>query len=103
MPPYEGGGDMIGSVGLECSTYAPLPAKFEAGTPNVAGVVGLGAALGWIDSVGRDAIATHEAELVSYAVMRLAELDGVSVVGMPAIRTGVVSFVMDGVHPHDIG
>ncbi len=103
MPPYEGGGDMIDAVGLECSTYAPLPAKFEAGTPNVAGVIGLGAALGWIDRVGRTAIAMHEAELVRHAVARLSELEGVSVVGMPAVRTGVVSFVMDGVHPHDIG
>jgi cysteine desulfurase/selenocysteine lyase len=103
MPPYEGGGDMIDTVGLECSSYAPLPAKFEAGTPNVAGVIGLGAALGWIERAGREAIAAHEVALVEYAVARLTELDGVSVVGAPAVRTGVVSFVMDGVHPHDIG
>ena len=94
---------MIDSVGLECSSYAPLPAKFEAGTPNVAGVVGLGAALGWIERVGRETIATHEVALVDYAVQRLSALDGVSVVGAPAERTGVVSFVMDGAHPHDIG
>ena len=103
MPPYEGGGDMIDTVGLECSTYAPLPAKFEAGTPNVAGVIGFGAALGWIDGVGRATIAAHEVALVDYTVQRLSALDGVSVVGSPAQRTGVVSFVMDGVHPHDIG
>ena len=103
MPPYEGGGDMIDTVGLECSSYAPLPAKFEAGTPNVAGVIGLGAALGWIEGVGRETIATHEVALVDYAVQRLSALDGVSVVGAPAERAGVVSFVMDGVHPHDIG
>jgi len=103
MPPYEGGGDMIDTVGLECSSFAPLPAKFEAGTPNVAGVVGLGTALGWIEGVGRDAIAAHEVALVDYAVQRLSALDGVSVVGAPAERTGLVSFVMDGVHPHDIG
>lgn len=103
MPPYEGGGDMIDTVGLECSSYAPLPAKFEAGTPNVAGVIGFGAALGWIEGVGRDAIAAHEAALAAYAVERLSALEGVSVVGAPAERTGLVSFVMDGVHPHDIG
>jgi len=103
MPPYEGGGDMIDTVGLECSSFAPLPAKFEAGTPNVAGVVGLGAALGWIEGIGRETIAAHEVGLVDYAVQRLSALDGVSVVGAPAERTGVVSFVMDGVHPHDIG
>jgi len=103
MPPYEGGGDMIDTVGLECSSYAPLPAKFEAGTPNVAGVIGLGAALGWIEGLGRDTIAAHEIALVEYAVQRLSALEGVSVVGAPAERTGVVSFVMDGVHPHDIG
>jgi len=94
---------MIDTVGLECSSFAPLPAKFEAGTPNVAGVVGLGTALGWIEGVGRDAIAAHEVALVDYAVQRLSALDGVSVVGAPAERTGLVSFVMDGVHPHDIG
>ena len=103
MPPYEGGGDMIDSVGLECSSYAPLPAKFEAGTPNVAGVIGLGAALGWIEEIGRETIAAHEVSLVDYAVQRLSVIDGVAVVGAPAARTGVVSFVMDGVHPHDIG
>jgi cysteine desulfurase/selenocysteine lyase len=103
MPPYQGGGDMIETVGIEGSTYAPLPAKFEAGTPNVAGVVGLGAALGWIEGVGRETIGAHEATLVAYAVQRLQALDGVSVVGCPARREGVVSFVMDGVHPHDIG
>ena len=103
MPPYAGGGDMIDTVGLECSSYAPLPAKFEAGTPNVAGVIGFGAALGWIEGIGRDAIAAHEIALVEYAVQRLSALEGVSVVGAPAERTGVVSFVMDGVHPHDTG
>ena len=103
MPPYQGGGDMIETVGIERSTFAPLPAKFEAGTPNVAGVVGLGAALGWIESVGRAVIAGHEEMLVRYTVERLEETDGVSVVGSPAERAGVVSFVMDGIHPHDIG
>lgn len=103
MPPYQGGGDMIDTVGIERSTFAPLPAKFEAGTPNVAGVVGLGAALGWIESVGLKVIAGHEESLVAYAVERLSASNGISVVGPPRERAGVVSFVMDGVHPHDIG
>jgi len=103
MPPYQGGGDMIDTVTLEGSTWAPLPAKFEAGTPNIAGVVGLGAALGWVESVGRDRIAAHEDALVRYALSRLAEVPGVQVVGAPAERAGVVSFVMDEIHPHDIG
>ena len=103
IPPYQGGGDMIETVTIERSTYAPLPNKFEAGTPNIAGVVGLGAALGWIESVGRERIEAHEAELVAYALARLPEVDGLSIIGAPAERAGVVSFVMEGVHPHDIG
>jgi cysteine desulfurase/selenocysteine lyase len=103
MPPYQGGGDMIETVGIERSTFAPLPAKFEAGTPNVAGAVGLGAALGWIEAIGREAIGAHEDSLVAYAVDQLTAIEGLSVVGAPAVRAGVVSFVMDGVHPHDIG
>jgi cysteine desulfurase/selenocysteine lyase len=103
MPPYQGGGDMIDTVGIERSTFAPLPAKFVAGTPNIAGVVGLAAALGWIESLGREAIGAHEAALVEYAAERLSSTSGVTVIGSPAERAGVVSFVMDGVHPHDIG
>jgi cysteine desulfurase/selenocysteine lyase len=103
MPPYQGGGDMIDTVGIERSTYAPLPAKFEAGTPNIAGVVGLGAALGWIQAQGRDRIAAHEDALLTYALDRLSGIEGVAVIGSPANRCGVISFVMDGVHPHDIG
>jgi len=103
MPPYQGGGDMIETVGIEHSTYAPLPAKFEAGTPNIGGVVGLGAALGWIESVGRDRIGAHEHALLTYARERLAEVDGVRIIGAAPESAGVVSFVMDGVHPHDIG
>ena len=103
MPPYQGGGDMIETVGIEHSTYAPLPAKFEAGTPNIGGVVGFGAALGWIESVGRDRIGAHEHALLTYARERLAEVDGVRIIGAAPESAGVVSFVMDGVHPHDIG
>ena len=79
MPPYQGGGDMIDIVGIERSTFAPLPAKFEAGTPNVAGVVGLGAALGWIESVGRAPIGAHEDSLVAYAIDQLGAVAGLSV------------------------
>ena len=103
MPPYQGGGDMIETVEIERSTYAPLPAKFEAGTPNMAGVIGLGAALGWIESVGRDRITAHEDALVCYALERLVSAPNVTIIAQPADRAGVVSFVMDGVHPHDIG
>jgi cysteine desulfurase/selenocysteine lyase len=103
MPPYQGGGDMISLVTIEYSTYAQLPAKFEAGTPNIAGVVGLGAAIEWMERAGIKEIAAHEHDLVAYAVQRLPEIDGLAVVGRPAERAGVVSFTMTGVHPHDIG
>src|SRR5215213_3482892 len=94
MPPYQGGGDMIETVGIERSTYAPLPAKFEAGTPNIAGVVGLGAVLGWIEAQGRARIGTHEDALLAYAREQLAAIDGVRVIGNAAESAGVVSFVM---------
>jgi cysteine desulfurase/selenocysteine lyase len=115
MPPYQGGGDMISLVTIEYSTYAQLPAQFEAGTPNIAGVVGLGAAIDWIERAGQQGtddggrgtglarIAAHEHDLLQYAVARLPEVDGLTVVGRPAERAGVVSFTMTGVHPHDIG
>ena len=103
MPPYQGGGDMIETVTIERSTYAPLPAKFEAGTPNIAGIVGFGAALGWIEAIGRERIEAHEHVVLSYARERLSEVDGIRIIGAPAEAAGVVSFVMDGVHPHDIG
>jgi cysteine desulfurase / selenocysteine lyase len=103
LPPAQGGGDMIETVEMACSTYAPLPARFEPGTPNIAGVIGFGAALGWIEHHGIDRIAAHEHALVVEARERLSAMDGVSVVGNPKAFAGVVSFVMDGVHPHDIG
>jgi cysteine desulfurase/selenocysteine lyase len=99
-----GGGDMIDRVELERSTWAPLPMKFEAGTPNIAGAVGLGAAVQYLGSVGMEAIVAHERELVTYALERLGELPGITVFGPRAAeqRSGVVSFVVDGVHPHDL-
>jgi cysteine desulfurase/selenocysteine lyase len=103
MPPYQGGGDMILSVTFEKTTYNELPYKFEAGTPNIAGVIGLGAALGWVDGIGQEAIATHEADLLEYGTRRLLEVPGVRLIGTAREKAGVLSFVLEGVHPHDIG
>lgn len=103
MPPYQGGGDMIESVAFDRSTYAPLPAKFEAGTPNIAGVVGLGAALAYVDALGFDAIEARERALTAYAVERLAGVRGIRLVGTPRERASIVAFTLDGVHPHDVG
>jgi cysteine desulfurase/selenocysteine lyase len=103
MPPYQGGGDMISSVTFEKTTYNKLPHKFEAGTPDVAGAIGLGAAIEYVDRLGMENIAAHEHELLSYATERVSELSGVSLVGTAQQKAGVLSFVLDGVHPHDIG
>jgi cysteine desulfurase/selenocysteine lyase len=103
MPPFMGGGDMIRTVTLEGSTWNDLPYKFEAGTPNIAGAIGLGAAVSYVRAVGFDAIGRHEAAIVGAAVSRLRQMDGIRMVGTPRERAGLVSFVMDGVHPHDIG
>ncbi len=103
MPPYQGGGDMILSVSFEKTDYAPLPHKFEAGTPNIAGTFGLGAAIDWVQSVGLDTIAAYEQALLNYATGQLAELDGVRLVGLAAHKAAVLSFVVDGIHPHDLG
>jgi cysteine desulfurase/selenocysteine lyase len=103
MPPYQGGGDMIHTVTFSGSTWAPLPAKFEAGTPNIAGVVGFGAAVDYIEAIGRDRIAEHEHALLAHATGRVAEVSGLRVIGTAPLKASVLSFVMDGVHPHDIG
>jgi cysteine desulfurase/selenocysteine lyase len=103
MPPYQGGGDMILSVTFEKTTYNELPYKFEAGTPNIAGVIGLGAALGWVEGIGHEAIAAHEADLLEYGTRRLLEVPGVRLIGTAREKAGVLSFVLEGVHPHDIG
>jgi cysteine desulfurase/selenocysteine lyase len=103
MPPWQGGGDMIASVSFEKTTYNAPPWKFEAGTPNIAGVVGFGAAVDWLRQFDMSAIAHHEQDLVQYALYRLRDVPGLRLVGAPRHRAGVVSFVMDGVHPHDIG
>ena len=102
MPPWQGGGNMIATVGLERSTYAAPPARFEAGTPPIAEVIGLGAALEYVESVGLEAIGRWEHALLSYAVREVGGVPGVRIVGSPARRASVLSFVVDGVHPHDV-
>ena len=103
MPPYRGGGDMIASVTFEKTTYNAVPYKFEAGTPNIAGVVGLGAAIDYLDTIDRAAALAHEDSVLAYATGRLQEIPGARVIGTAREKTGVLSFVMDGVHPHDVG
>ncbi|MBN2489383.1 MAG: cysteine desulfurase [Planctomycetes bacterium] len=103
MSPYQGGGDMIESVTFARTTYAPLPGKFEAGTPNISGAIGLGEALRFVARIGLEAIARHEAELLEYATREVAAIDGVRLVGTAPHKAGILSFVLAGVHPHDIG
>jgi cysteine desulfurase/selenocysteine lyase len=104
MPPYQGGGDMILTVSFEHSTYNALPYKFEAGTPNITGAVGLGAAVDYLERIDFAAAAVHEHALLDYATRRLLdEIPGARVIGTAAPKTGVLSFVIDGVHPHDLG
>jgi cysteine desulfurase/selenocysteine lyase len=103
MPPWQGGGDMIASVSFEKSTWNELPYKFEAGTPNIAGIIGLGAAIDWVEKTGLDKVAAHEHELLEHGTRLLSELPGVRLVGTAREKAGVLSFVIDGVHPHDAG
>ncbi|MFQ5511589.1 MAG: SufS family cysteine desulfurase [Candidatus Krumholzibacteriia bacterium] len=103
MSPYQGGGDMISSVTFEKTVFKPLPYKFEAGTPNVAGVVALGTAIDYLDNIGFDGIAAHDRDLVRYTTGALQEMEDVRIIGDAAEKAGVVSFVIDGVHPHDVG
>ena len=103
MPPYQGGGDMILSVSFEKTEYNVLPYKFEAGTPHIAGVIGLGAAVEYLEALGLDAVAAHEERLLAHALERLARTPGVRFVGTPERRASLVSFVLDGVHAHDVG
>ena len=103
MPPWQGGGDMILSVSYEKTTYNALPYKFEAGTPNIEGVVGLATALEYVDAIGLEAISAHEHDLLTYATARLLEIDGLRIIGTAREKAAVISFVLDGVHPHDIG
>jgi cysteine desulfurase/selenocysteine lyase len=103
MPPWQGGGDMIETVTLERSTWAPPPARVEAGTPMIAQVMGLGAALDYVETVGRPALGAWEEELLAYATGRVSELEGVRIIGTAREKASVLSFVVEGVHPHDVG
>ena len=103
MPPYQGGGDMILSVSFEKTTYNALPYKFEAGTPNISGVIGMAAALDYVTALGLPNIAAHEQDLLRYATGRLKEIPGIRIIGTAAEKAAVISFTLEGVHPHDIG
>jgi cysteine desulfurase/selenocysteine lyase len=103
MPPWQGGGDMILTVAIEGSTFNELPYKFEAGTPNISGAIGLGAALDYLERLGRDRVAAHEQGLLARATARLAAIPGLELIGTAAEKSGVISFTLQGIHPHDVG
>jgi len=103
MPPYQGGGDMIRSVSFENTSYNTLPYKFEAGTPNIAGVSALGDAVDYVTSIGFEAIGEHEQALLSYATQRMGRIPGLRIIGTAVKKIGILSFVLEGIHPHDIG
>jgi cysteine desulfurase/selenocysteine lyase len=103
MPPYQGGGEMISSVSFEKTLYNEIPYKFEAGTPDIAGAIGLAAAIDYVQAIGLDRIAAHEESLLSYGTALLSEIPEVRLVGTAREKTGVLSFVVEGVHPHDVG
>jgi len=103
MPPYQGGGDMILSVSFEKTIYNKPPAKFEAGTPNMAGAVGLGVAVDFLSGLEQDALLAHEQDVLSYAIRALSEVPGLRLIGTASGKASVISFVLDDVHPHDIG
>ncbi len=103
MPPWQGGGDMISSVTFERSTWNVLPYKFEAGTPHIAGAVGLGAAVDYIGAIGMDRIQAYERELLAYGTEALRQVPGLTLVGTAPRKASILSFVMDGIHPHDLG
>jgi len=103
MPPYQGGGDMISNVTFEKTLYNQLPYKFEAGTPNIAGVAGFGAAIDYLTSIDRQAALAHEDDVLDYATKQVREIAGVRIIGEARHKTGVLSFLIEGVHPHDAG
>jgi len=103
MPPFHGGGDMIKSVSFEKTVYNDLPYKFEAGTPDIAGAIGLGMALDYLEGLGRDQVAVYEHELLTYGAERLSSFPGLRLIGTARHKVGVLSFVVDGVHAHDVG
>lgn len=103
MPPYQGGGDMISSVTFEKTTYNTLPFKFEAGTPNIAATIGLGAAIDYVGRIDSEAASAHEQALLSYAAEAISRIPGVRLIGTAKEKAAVLSFVMEGLHPHDVG
>lgn len=103
MPPWQGGGDMIRQVSFAKTTWNDLPYKFEAGTPNIAGVVGLGAAIDYVEGIGMAAIAAHEQDLLAYATARAGDFPGLRPIGTALHKASILSFVLEGVHPHDVG
>jgi cysteine desulfurase / selenocysteine lyase len=103
MPPYQGGGDMIASVTFEKTQYNVLPYKFEAGTPPIAGVIGFGAAIDYIRAIGFQTIQAHERDLLEYATRTLSEIPGLKIIGTAKEKAAIISFTLDGIHPHDIG
>jgi cysteine desulfurase/selenocysteine lyase len=103
LPPYQGGGDMIVSVTFEKTVYNVIPYRFEAGTPNIAGAIGLGSALEYVSSLGYDKIVAHEADLLQYATERLSRIPRLRIIGTAKEKASVISFVLEGIHPHDIG
>lgn len=103
MPPYQGGGEMIRSVSFEKTLYNVLPHKFEAGTPNIAGSIGLGAAIDYVEDLGIESINAYERQLLDYGTELLSQISNVQIIGTAKDKSGILSFVMDGVHPHDIG
>lgn len=103
LPPYQGGGEMIAEVTFEKTTYADLPHKFEAGTPNISGGIAFGAALDYLNGIGMDRIAAYETELLAYATRALQKVDGLKIYGQAARKTSVISFNLEGIHPYDVG
>lgn len=103
MPPYQGGGDMIKTVSFEKTVYNDLPHKFEAGTPNIAGVIGFGAAIDYLNQFGMEVIASHEDELLNHATHRIKEVEGIRIIGEASEKAGVLSFLVGASHPYDIG
>ena len=103
LPPYQGGGDMIEDVYFEQSTYKAVPSRFEAGTPNIAGAVGLATAVDYVQGLGIEQIQRYESELVNYGAEVLSDIKGLRLIGTPSLRASAISFLIDGTHPHDVG
>jgi cysteine desulfurase/selenocysteine lyase len=103
LPPYQGGGEMIKEVTFEKTTYADLPHKFEAGTPNIAGVIAFGAAIDYLNTIGFENIQNYENQLLEYATNKLLEIEGLKIYGTSPEKTSVISFNIEGIHPYDIG